>query len=115
LENTRFKIKTNSGEELGITGMAICWTSYLLAACAFNVFIVLAVFLCIAVNFIVSVTTDLQATAAVIADLDALSALSAAWATTNAAAFIFLSALVLTQLKTSLEFKLKTWNISFTL
>jgi len=44
------------------------------------------------VSFIVSAIMDLHAAAAAMADLEALSALLAAWATTIAAAFISLSA-----------------------
>jgi len=58
--------------------IAVCGASYPMAVCSPNVFCVLAVYLCIAVSFIVSAITDLHATAASMADLEALSALSAA-------------------------------------
>jgi len=76
--------------------IAVFGASFPIAVCAPNVFRVLVVSLCIAVSFIVSAITNLHATAAAMADLEALSALSAAWATMHTAA-------------------LRTWEISLIL
>jgi len=60
--------------------------------CALNAFCVLLASFCNAVNFIVSAIIALHAAAAAMADLEALSAFSAALATKIAAALFSLSA-----------------------
>jgi len=72
---------------------AICGASNpTLAVCALKTFCALLAFLCIAVNLIVSAMIVWHAAAAAMADLEASSALLAAWATKLAAALISLFA-----------------------